>query len=487
MNASLFINSLINNKIFLYVCSRYLIYGIHFVILLTVASKLGPYYYGIWGFVLMLISYFSIFNFGIANSLNVLMVQNKDNSKATADYVASSMICILLLSLAVLIIGVITPLCHFQLFEKYQIESIFYIICVIAIFDYFNKLFSNIYRVKNRLLELSFYQSTTALLSFFIIFLFTGEMLLYCLLFAYLAAQLISFIFFLIRGCVPFSGKASYTGMYVVFKKGFYLFLYNSCFYLILTSTSTIISYFYTITEYGYYTFSYNLGNAVLLILEAFAFVLFPKMLDKFYTGDTESIIKTIEQIKENYVVLTHGLMYMAFALFPIFLLFFPQYQDALKALWFTALAVMLTVNSFGYNTLLIAKNRERLIALISFVSLLVNIFTGLLLVYFKFPFYVIVFSVMASYITFAILCVFFAFRELDFEQNAILMIFDIFPLPLLIPFIIALGVAIMDLDIFSFIPLTVFILMNMKNLKKILNTINEIRTNPHITDINKS
>jgi O-antigen/teichoic acid export membrane protein len=452
---------------------------------MIVASKLGPYYYGIWGFILMLIGYFSICNFGIANSVNVLMVQHKDDNRAVSDYVASALLCVGLLSFAVALVGVVVPLFHFDILEKYEIGILFYLICLYAIVDYFNKLFSNIYRVKNRLLELSFYQSSTALLTLCVIFMIDGRELLYGLFLAYFLAQLLSLLFFLFRGAIPFGGHASYNGVRLVFKKGFYLFLYNSCFYMILVSTSTIISYYYTVSEYGLYTFSYNLGNAVLLILEAFAFILFPKMLDKFYSGNNEVVLKTLEQIRVNYVVLTHGLMYVAFSLFPIFIMFFPQYHDALMALWFTALSVMLTVNSFGYNTLLISRNRERLIAMISIVSLLVNVAVGLIFAHFHAPYYMIVVSVMISYILFAVLCGYYACRQLELNINVLSLMKDLFPMSLLIPFVLALLIATQNLSLLSFMPLVVFLAMNKSNLCNIFKTINNIRKNPLVADIN--
>lgn len=479
------IKSLFNNKIFLYVGTRYLVYGLQFIILMVVASKLGPYYYGIWGFILMLIGYFGVSNFGIANSINVLMVQHKDDAKTISDYVFSAMLCVGILSLVVVLIAVIVPFCHFDILKKYEIGNLFYLICLYAIFDYFNRLFSNIYRVKNRLLELSFYQSSTALFVFCVIFLVNGHKLLYGLFAAYFLSQIFSLLFFLLRGAIPFNGHASFEGVCLVFKKGFYLFLYNSCFYMILVSTSTIISYYYSVSEYGLYTFSYNLGNAVLLILEAFAFILFPKMLDKFYTGDNEMVLKTLELIRVNYVVLTHGLMYVAFALFPIFIMFFPQYQDALMALWFTALSVMLTVNSFGYNTLLIARNKEKLIAKISIVSLLVNVAVGLLFAHLEAPYYMIVVSVMISYLLFAVLCGYYAYRQLGLKMHLLSLMKDLFPVPLLIPFVLALLVATRNQNLLSFMPLIIFLVMNTSNLRNIFNTINNIRKNPSVADIN--
>ncbi len=88
------------NKIFVYMATRYIIYFIQFLTTLLIAAKLGPYYMGIWGFILLLINYFSQLHFGIANSLNVFLVHHKDNYTRDS-YIVNSLILILYLSLIV--------------------------------------------------------------------------------------------------------------------------------------------------------------------------------------------------------------------------------------------------------------------------------------------------------------------------------------------------------------------------------------------------
>lgn len=455
-----------------------------FVVLMVVASKLGSFYYGIWGFILMLAGYFSTCNFGIANSLNVLMVQNKDDKEVEANYVASALVCVILLSVAVVVAGLIVPQCHFETFEKYHIGKIFYAICIYAIFDYFNKLFSNIYRVKNRLLELSFYQSINALLFFIVMLLFSGEQLLYALLIAYVSAQILSFIVFVTRGGVPFRGKPSLNGMLSVIKKGFYLFIYNSCFYLILVTTSSIISYNYSVSEYGLYTFSYNLGHSILLILEAFTFIVFPKLLDKFYSGNNDDVKQTIQLVRINYVVLSHGLFYLAFLFFPLFVMVLPQFKEALISINLTGLAIILTVNSFGFNTFLIARNKEKLIAIISATSLLVNVLVGFLIVKLHAAYYMVVLCLMISYFVFAVLCSMFANIELKEKTDYWKLLSDVFPLSLLIPFGFSFVIAMEELYYLSFLPFVLYLLLNISSIKEIVRTFNVIRLNSNFINI---
>ena len=60
---------------------------------------------------------------------------------------------------------------------------------------------------------------------------------------------------------------------------------------------------------------------------------------------------------------LSHGLMYIAMIGFPILLYVLPKYAGALRTINLTALATILYANSFGYSSLLMAQNKEKLIA----------------------------------------------------------------------------------------------------------------------------
>lgn len=463
--------------------TRYVTYGLQFILLLLVASKLGPYNYGIWGFILMLLNYFNIINLGIANSVNVLIVQNKGKQTTIDDYVKSSLYAILILIGILILMMFIYGIFEFSLFNKYNIGFLFYVICIIAAFQYINLLFSNIYRAQGRLLELSIFQTSIPVAIFLSILIVKSNYLLYGLLCAYLIAHLFSFLFFLFRKGIPLNGKLSGEKLIGLVKKGFFLFLYNASYNLILTTTASVISFYYSVEEYGYYSFSYNLGHSVLLILEAFTFVVFPKIVDQFYTGTKEKTKEVIDSIRTNFVTLSHGLMYLAYSFFPLFLFFFPKYQKALPALFLTAISILLSTNSFGYNTLLISKNKEKKVAVASSISLLMNIIIGIFLSLYGVPYYVVVVSMMVSYFAFAYICAYFANCFLDDKSNFISIIESIMPLQLLLPFAIALLVPFCDSKL-SVLPFLFFIFLNRKSIRNIIQTIKIIAIKPSVIDI---
>ena len=70
---------------------------------MVIAVELGPYYMGIWGFILLLLQYFAQFHFGIANSFNILYVHHRENPLECNNYIGNSLLLIGYLSVIVVL------------------------------------------------------------------------------------------------------------------------------------------------------------------------------------------------------------------------------------------------------------------------------------------------------------------------------------------------------------------------------------------------
>lgn len=481
------LKKIFTNKILLYVSSRYLVYGLQFVSLIILAAKLGPYNYGIWGFILMLISYLNILNLGIPNSINILVVQHKESIEDIRNYIASAFVVIGTLIAILAIIGGAYYISPQQIFKKFSIGPLFYLILIIGALQYLNVLMVNIFRASNKLFEVAVYQSSVPLGIFIIAVTFNGSEIIPVLVWTYMIMHTVSLIFFLIRGKDYWGGRPSYGDIKSVTYKGFFLFIYNACFYLILTTTSTLVSKYYSVSEYGSYSFSYTLGHSILLLMEAFMYVMFPKAIDKFYSGNNEVVEQTLRSLRINYISLAHGLIYLAISLSPILIQIFPQFRGSLLTLDLMMLAIVLSTNSFGYNTFLIARNNEKVCSLISIITLLLNITVGFTLIKIcTVPYYLVVFSIMTSYIFFALLCSYFANRILESNINLFKVCASVMPIRLLIPYIVAICITLLNIPVLTSIPMIVFILFNLSTIKEMSSTISTIINRPQIIDIQK-
>ena len=479
------IKKIVKNKVVIYLITRYVVYFIAFLSSMVIAAKLGPYYLGIWGFMLLLIRYFQIINFGIDSSITVLLVQHKNDEKSKADYEMSAMILVGIISFIVILLAVYYFFFRISLFEKYELGYLFYFVCIIAILQYFNGYFFKVCRVKGKMFEFTFYQSITQILVFVVIFLARGESLLYLLVWVYFIAHLVSLFFFFRGKGIALNGKFVWVKAKEIVNKGMYLFIYNFCFYMIIVSTKTILSAYYSVEEFGYFTFAYTLAHAALMLLTAFSTLITPKLLDKFNSPDNGRIESAVRLLRVNYVYLAHGMMYVAMLLYPLLLYFLPKYADTLAVINLTILATVLYTNSFGYISFLMARNKEKAIAVNSLICFLTNVVIALFLVKVMHVSYeYVIMATLLSYFIFTYLTVYMGKKVLSQNASFWIVMKEAFPVGILIPFIVAVGVTVINSAYVMFFPLLVFIGMNMHEIKEIYRMFKRILYNPNVVDM---
>ena len=277
-----------SNKAILYVISRYATYIIQFINSLFIAIYLGPFYLGIWGFINLVIGYISQLNFGISNSVNVIISVNKQNDAYVQKIIGNGISMIIGLSFFIMLFFLVSRVMNLNIGEKYHFNSFIVPVCIIAILTHLNGYFSTIFRVYGKIFAIALNQSLFPVMTLLIIPFFRGENLLWAMVLVNCASFIASFILFFIQR--PFSIKPLFEWETVKYiqKRGWHLFVYNASFYLILLTTRSFISGNYSVNEFGYFTFSYSLANAVLLLLSSISFLIFPKMLNRFALLDNE-------------------------------------------------------------------------------------------------------------------------------------------------------------------------------------------------------
>ena len=480
------LSKLLNNKIIIYITSRYAVYGLQFITSMVVAGKLGPFYMGIYGFLQMILMYLTHINFGIPNSLNVLLVHNKDNEELSDSYIGNSLLIISGLSLLVGLFYLCYIIFGIASFERYQVDKYIIWICLVGILQYFNTLFQTVVRIKNKLRLLAFLQSQTILFNFVVVWYFTGETLITILVANNVISNLVAIFLAYRHGCFPKPSNIHVRRdlLSEILKKGFFLFLYNSCFYFIVISVRTIISANYAIEEFGKFTFSYSVGNSLLLLSGAISIIVFPKMIDKLSSKNIEEVNQVLTTVRVSYISLTYFIVFLALPFFPVLLHFLPKYRDAIFVLNLIALAVLINTNSFGYSTLLIAQNKEKYSAIISILSLIINIGLGLLLVKVVHVGYgMVILSIMFTYLFFTLASTYVGTRIIG-QYSLKRVLSDTFPIRLLIPFLAAVLLSVYEKEAIIFVPLLLYVLLNSKDIIVIVNYIKRMVSNQNLTDL---
>jgi O-antigen/teichoic acid export membrane protein len=480
------IESIIRNKVLRYVFSRYATYVIQFINSLIIAVYLGPYYLGIWGFINLILQYLSQINLGIAHSTNAIIAIHKNNEWYVQKVIGVSFTMLMGLSIMAILFFSVSQIFGFNIGDKYEFSKYAPIVLMIGILNYFNVLLSNIYRVYGRLFEIAFNQSIFPILMMVVILFFKGQNLLSALVITNYLAFLLSFVFYLIKSPV----KIRVLFIKRLFKKiqikGWHLFVYNSSFYLIMISTRSFISSYYSINEFGYFTFAFTLAHVALLLLESFSFIIYPKMLNRLSSGTTEMIDSLLEKIRSSYITTSHLLIHIVIVFYPLFFWLFPQYEQSKQPFRLLSLTLVLYTNSFGYSGLLIAKGKEKILGYIALASLFINVLMAYLLVrVFDIPFTDVILGTMFTYfcLVFAICC--FGRKILCLPCKISLILKNMFPLQFFIPYILNLYMVLFQIpDVYFVITVILFLICNYKNIINLKKVFLDIIINPCVIDI---
>jgi O-antigen/teichoic acid export membrane protein len=476
----------ISNPPILYVISRYGTYFIQLINSLLIANYLGPYYLGIWGFINLVLNYTNQLNFGIYNSVNVIISVEKGKKEYVLKVIGNGLTMIMTLCIIIIIFFLVSNISGLNIGEKYNLNTFFVPVLIIAILTHFNSLFSTVFRVYGKIFEIAINQSLYPILMIFLIPFFRGYYLLWAMIYANSIAVLISLILFLIRSPVKFNLLFDINIMKQIQKKGWYLFIFNTSFALILITTQSFISRSYSVKEFGYFTFSYSISNSILLFLNAISYLIFPKMLNRFANGANKYVINILGSVRSVYISTSHLLMHFIIMIFPIILIIFPEFKESNEVFKVISLTVALYANSYGFQTLLISRGKEKTAAIISFSALVLNIILVFLSIYIlDLHFSYIMFATMISYFIYVLLSGIVGKKELEYTFSIKYIFRDIFPFRMFIPYLISIIlILIQSNDVYFIIPFVLYILFNINDLKEIKELIIKLIRNPNFVNI---
>ena len=372
------IKSALKNKVLWYLASRYFVLGVQFLASIFLAVKLGAYYFGIWSFILLCVNIGGNCNWGIGNALLILLTQHKEDQQLSNKYIFNALLLTLFACVPPLLILFYDRIWGILLFEKYHLGKMIYAVALIVILQYFNNVFASIYRVKNKIIELMLQQTLWPLCMLCVVFCATDRQLLYSLAISYVAAMsmLVAIFLFVSRSCLHFQPDKNI--LQVIAKKSSFLFLYNAAVLFIVLSTKFGVSYFYTVEEFGYFSFAFSLAQGVMFLIDALHFFIFPKLIDVQKSNNISKIKASIAFVRKHYLLILHLSFYcvMAFSTLVFYLL--PKYEQSFSAFILILYALMVMMNTMGYNTYLLATNREKIYAALAIGTLLINvIFVG--------------------------------------------------------------------------------------------------------------
>jgi O-antigen/teichoic acid export membrane protein len=477
MNSNKFVEIIklaFKNEAFIFIIGKYFSYCLQFLNAILIAKILGPYEFGIYGFVLLVVGYIRYINPGAHYAVNVeLATHDRQNIKQANNIASNGLIISLASAVFLVIFAMAIYFSDTTIFPKYEFNNYLFLTVLICIVIIVNLFFVNVFRSYSKFYQILGYLFFPQLFLFIMLFAAPDENKVSWLFYGFLSGHLLACIFFLAGYPLKLKLILNFQLQNVLFRRGIALAFYNASFYFIMISSRTIVSIFYDVESLGLYSFANSVAQAAILILGVVGFVFFPKILNRLKGNDLDGheTISLLKNIRQSYISASYFIVFAVIVVYAFLMVFMEQYKASELAFLFLILMQLLISKVFGYSHILIARGYEAQIAKYAFITVLINIGLSLGLIYL----FAIDFSGVAL-CTF--LSVFFYVYRVIYKGRLILnentkffvVLKEIFPLRFIIPLCALIFEKVFIDSLYtSVFPFILLLLMNYRVMKETL------------------
>lgn len=454
----------------IYVILRYLTYLLQFGNALLLAKILGEHEYGIYCFALLIMQYMSYSNLGLNESLNIeyaAYIHNETEAQRIWNNTWSINIIIncALFLVCIPILWIVRP------FEEYHFSGyseVLLLTCVlfnlVRIYMTYNKLFGKLWK-------LNLQQLLPHLLVLLAIILLHEGVNTKTLVTLTGVAHLISLIVFRIHLYKPPRFQIDIACTKILIRRGVNLLLYNLSFYLMTLVASSLVSQYFSVEEFGCYSFSNTMVNGIVMSGGAFMFIVSPKILNRLTHYSTSESVELINRLRSVYVVFMDFVSLMAISASIFLTWFLPQYKDNLTVVFSLLMIGQVCNNSTaGYASLIIAKKKEACLVRFALTSVLITFALSTLLMQFFDSLFVIPGVVCVSSMVYSIQVIRYGCKLLRREDHNPLLEFLVYNkwIPLIL---IPLNACFINNTWFLIFILLLYIVVNYRNIRNAVVT----------------
>lgn len=465
------IRGYIKNKRLLFTLNRYLSYGLKFLQTVFIASQLGPYHLGLWGFYLLIIECYQYSLFGLQYSVNVnlsVLDKNDEDSGPSAGAISfnalllSTLFCAAYMSMAITIQGVWPGIG-----ARYELSTHLIPVVCIALLNAVATVFMNIYRSFDEFFEIGLTELTYTVVPFCALFLFHGSELIDWMLWLMLIARVAHIVLYVVRFRFPVVWRPDMVLIRQMLLSGFGLMLFNISYNLFFIMSKSVVGANYPVEVMGHFTFAFTITNAAVYGIQTLLFTVYSKLLYEFGSvNGADNLYMLVRDNAKAYNLAVSAVIYVMLGTLPVLFLYFPKYSEVLPLIvLFLVSRVVFTIGTM-YGTLVFAKKQQGQVVRFSLALLLIIVpimwIAGHCQV--SLAFYGAI-TLLYS-IGYAVVQLLGARKVMGLQRSLRKVLFENTPWPILLPGLIAILLSVLDLRLWLLgIPVLYFAL-NLKSLR---------------------
>ena len=462
-----FLKNSIKSSFTRFIIIKYVTFFIQFINSILIAKLLGPYAFGIYSFLTLVIQYFSYSGLGINYSLNTTIALKKSKKKLTIKIWQNSLGIMILVNFSLLIIGVLLHYVEVGSFSKYSYWNYHWWVIALTILYNFNLLFVNLFRVYGKLNEISFYEGIGPIFILIALIYYNKDILVIHIVYCLVLKNLISLIIFAFRSPLPNLYKFDIRISRILILRGINLLIYNLSYLFIMLSARSLVSIFYTVEDLANYSFANSLSNNLLMIAGVFSFLFYPKMIHKLgIEKNTENIIQYINRFNSFYLEGINALTFFSMLVLPLMDIFLGEYSRITTVFIIIIVSQLLINSSLGYSIYLIAIKKESNLTRIGLLAILIITLFGTITSILNFSLEFMTLGVLIAGFFYLYNVIYTSARLMNFQKSVFKLMYDCFGWSKIIPLITLISSTLVDNQMLLIaISLLLYVLLNTKKL----------------------
>lgn len=374
-------------KEFYFTLGRYLVYAFQIAKGFALAYFLGPFFFGIYGYIMLYQQYLVYSNLGVQYALNAELSINSNSEQSVKNRIENSAF-----SMTVYIVLVLFILSLFVYFFKIEIfpykdsHKYVFLLLILACLGHFQEIFVNIFRINKNLLPILYSDLFIAIATISVIPFFNGINLIDAVLWSWIIS--LSFTMFIYK--ILYKKRIRFDNSYIksLFNAGLPLLLFIFNYNLMGLIIRTLISIYYDTTAMGLFSFSNSLTSAIMLSFNSITWLMYPAVISKLSDYDLKGI-----ELEDYLIGFSKKLIFIVFAIIcmaiiamPLLFIFLPKYEPIKGALIILLLNQVVFNAGFAFVSLAIGRKSYYQIAAISLLSVVVCFLFGSAFSFYKLP-----------------------------------------------------------------------------------------------------
>ncbi len=432
------LSKLLRNDIFIFVFSKYLSFGLQFLISIVIASRLGLFYFGLYSFFKLVITYLGYSNLGINYSFNVEISSdtNKDIIRAH-NYFRQSLIITFIIFLIFLALSTGVSFTKLDYFVKFDFYSYIFLLPFFGLCRNLNILYLNSNRLFGLYRRINISYFIPVLLESLLVVFFKGKILFDLIVYSALISEIVVLFFNFYKNPINFTRPIKFNFPYRdIVKRGIHLLLYNMSFYFILLSIRTLASNVLTVNDFAIFNFAYFVSIAISMLTGSLKFLFYPNLINQISKLKNSSLYEYVISIRDVYIFGLVLVVFLTLIVFKSVLIFIPEFVGSFQLVIYFLVAQIIYDSAYGVTTALVQRKFESYLTLVGFFVIIFCYIVFKLTVNFIADIeFRLIFSLLTGYIVYFLSSSFLFYKlivKFNFFTSSLFMLI-VFPIVLLL------------------------------------------------------